>query len=458
MSDSEEESGSVGRQKSIFSGMGRWARPKSPPSSPWNRRSSPDKYPPGPYGDSGCRVAQRTPSVNGSPRRQPVVTVVDMERYLAINTWLERNGINAAQSNTLGPDKCGNSKEYGLFDDMYSSLDALENSLMSELSHLGYSNVASAIVKEVQAQILIQVLDFWCMTELTCTIYILWQNPGEPRSSPALLDYLVVIAPDMVDVAIRNFWNLRENVFEATVAFAHPAESQFIAESLEHFCFPTGIKATTTGASTSVSIDKGGDHLSDKISVSSREGDFFVLMISGGGAQGQSVQYAMCMKGMVQIRDSGDAGNFLILPICYCVVARIPLIPFFRTLLQGLLGKKVDVLSVDVFPSPNSALVLTRPHKENDLDEKVVLLLQWALPSLLSRLSIDRLLQILSLLLVEMKLIVVSDEIPLLSAATLGLASLLHPLGWSGPLISVLPPSMHEYMEVRLQTVATEIG
>lgn len=107
-------------------------------------------------------------------------------------------------------------------------------------------------------------------------------------------------------------------------------------------------------------------------------------------------------------------------------------------------------MSVNVFPSPSPELILTRPHKENDADEKVALLLQWALPSLLSRVSVDRLLQILSLLLVEMKFIVVSDEIPLLSAATLGLASLLHPLGWAGPLISVLPPSMHEYMEVRL--------
>jgi hypothetical protein len=106
-------------------------------------------------------------------------------------------------------------------------------------------------------------------------------------------------------------------------------------------------------------------------------------------------------------------------------------------------------VSVDVFPAPRPELALARPQKENDADEKVALLLQWALPSLLSRLSIDRLLEIVSLLLLEMKLVVVSDEIPLLSSATLGLASLLHPLAWAGPLISVLPLSMHEYMEVR---------
>ncbi|KAE9029022.1 hypothetical protein PF005_g1773 [Phytophthora fragariae] len=482
MSDSEEDSGSVGRQKSIFSGMGRvkqinhlrekWSpKPKSPlpadrtfvespPSSPWSRRPSPDKYAQGPYaGDSGRGSPQ---SVKGSPRRQPVVTVVDMERYLAINTWLEHNGVNVAQINA-SPDKRGISKDYGLFDDMYSSLDILENSLMSELAYLNFSsdngseNVAAAKAIE--------------------------QTSTDPLSvsSPALFDYLVVIAPDMVDVTIHNYWNLRENVFEATVAFAHPPESQFRVESLEHFCFPTGINATT--GTTAASIDKS---VGENSSSSSRHGEFFVLMISGGGVQGQSVQYAMCMKGTVQIPDGGDDGKNLLLPICYCIIAQIPFIPFFRSVLQGLLDNLRDELeatgcsgsasiitdkhagyiddtlqnlkriplpdkglsvSVDVFPPPSSELILTRPHKEHDADEKVALLLQWALPSLLSRLSIDCLLQILSLLLVEMKFIVVSDEIPLLSAATLGLASLLQPLGWAGPLISVLPPSMHEYME-----------
>ncbi|KAG6602852.1 RAS signaling inhibitor ST5 [Phytophthora cinnamomi] len=467
MSDSEEDSGSVGRQKSIFSGMGRvkqinhlrekWSpKPKSPlpdrtfieppPSSPWIRRPSPEKYPQGPYSDNGRRTLHRAQSVNGSPRRQPVVTVVDMERYLAINTWLEHNGINVAQINTAVPDKRGNSKDYGLFDDMFSSLDVLENSLMNELSYLSYgsdnrSEGDRASIVDKSREVL-------------------------TLSPPALFDYLVVIAPDMVDVTIRNFWNLRENVFEATVAFAYPPESQFRVESLEHFCFPTGIKATTVNASTGISIEKSGDLLSENPPSASREGDFFVLMISGGGVQGQSVQYAMCMKGMVQIRNGGDDGKSLMLPICYCIVAQIPLIPFFRAVLQGFLDNlrcdlesstcsgcgslssivtdkhtsyiddtlqnltKVSLpdkglsLSVNIFPSPSPELVLTRPHKENDADEKI-----------------------LSLLLVEMKFIVVSGDIPLLSAATLGLASLLHPLGWAGPLISVLPPSMHEYME-----------
>ncbi|RLN58840.1 hypothetical protein BBJ28_00018612 [Nothophytophthora sp. Chile5] len=110
-------------------------------------------------------------------------------------------------------------------------------------------------------------------------------------------------------------------------------------------------------------------------------------------------------------------------------------------------GKGCSV-PVDVFSSPSSMLTLARPNEENEADEKVTLLLQWSLPLLLSCLPVDRVLEILGFLLVEMKVIIVSNEISLLSSTTLGLASLLHPLTWAGPLISVLPPFLHEYMEV----------
>ncbi|GMF33996.1 unnamed protein product [Phytophthora lilii] len=386
-----------------------------------------------------------------------------MERYLAINTWLEQNGINVAQASASGTDVGEKPKDYGLFDDMYNSLEVLENSLQSELACLGSS------------------CDCCSRGLATSSDNELCEDPPL-MPSPALFDYLAVIAADMIDVGIHNFWNQRENVFEATVAFAHPPESQFHAESLEHFCFPTGIKTTGLGAN----VDKRDDCPHDNLSSISREGDFFVLMISGGGMQGQSVQYAMCMKGTVEVRSSSGDGKNLLLPICYCIIAQIPLIPFFRAVLQGLLDnlkielessggrgcdslssivtdkhagyiddilqklKKIPLpdkglsMSADVFPPPSPELILTRPHKENDTDEKMALLLQWALPSLLSRLSIERLLQILSLLLVEMKLIVVSDEIPLLSSATLGLASLLHPLIWAGPLIIPLISGVEE--------------
>lgn len=105
-------------------------------------------------------------------------------------------------------------------------------------------------------------------------------------------------------------------------------------------------------------------------------------------------------------------------------------------------------LPVHMFQPQDSVVNLCRPADEAGADEKNTLLLQWSLPHLLANLSIDRLLRIIGLLLLEMKVIIVSKSLTLLSSATLGIASLLHPLKWAGPLITVLPPFLHEYLEV----------
>jgi hypothetical protein len=250
-----------------------------------------------------------------------VVSVLDMERFLAITSWLENNGINVAQVNTETRE---NPKDVGLFDDMFSSLDVLESSLKSELSSLdcSYHNTRDTSCREVQRS---RPLEVSCVgSDGTASVSVTPKAEGWPSGSQdsALFDYLTVIGADMLDVKIRHFWRQRENVFEATVAFADPPASQFNAESLEHFCFPSGIKGTSVADERAVA----------------KEGEFFVLLISGGGLQGQSVQYAMCMQGTVTVR--GGDGKHLLLPVCYCIIAQTPLIPFFRGVLQGLLGTK----------------------------------------------------------------------------------------------------------------------
>lgn len=83
------------------------------------------------------------------------------------------------------------------------------------------------------------------------------------------------------------------------------------------------------------------------------------------------------------------------------------------------------------------------------MEESNILILQWALPQLFSYMSIDCVLQVVGLLLSEVKLIVVCDKLSLLSAACLGLPNLLFPLKWAGPLITILPSFLHEYLEVQ---------
>lgn len=105
------------------------------------------------------------------------------------------------------------------------------------------------------------------------------------------------------------------------------------------------------------------------------------------------------------------------------------------------------MIAIDMFPQQEQPLLL--PLRVIDEgDGKHTMLLQWSLPLLLTNLTIDQILQILAMLLTEMKVIMVSEQLSLLSSATLGLPSMLQPLSWVGPLITVLPPLLHEYMEV----------
>lgn len=120
-----------------------------------------------------------------------------------------------------------------------------------------------------------------------------------------------------------------------------------------------------------------------------------------------------------------------------------------RNLKDTSFPSKGCTVATNVFPSPDGEMKLSRPREEEGADEKSILLLQWSLPHLLSCLSIDRILRIVGLLLLEMKVVIVSTKLTLLSSATLGIASLLHPLKWAGPLITILPPLLHECMEVR---------
>jgi hypothetical protein len=100
-----------------------------------------------------------------------------------------------------------------------------------------------------------------------------------------------------------------------------------------------------------------------------------------------------------------------------------------------------------IFP-PDAVFACVRPRIDTGTPETVALLLDWATRQLLSVLSVERVIMVIGLLLMEMKVIVVSKSMLLLSAGTVGLATLLHPLSWAGPLITILPPALHEYLEV----------
>ncbi|RLN97655.1 hypothetical protein BBJ28_00013980 [Nothophytophthora sp. Chile5] len=107
-----------------------------PPSSPWSRRATPrkDSMQTQDGGDGRDSSVERT--LAGTPKHQRALSVVDMERYLSINSWLEQNGIDISQAKVARD--CREEEEP--FDEVYTSLETLEKAVESELSHLNTSS------------------------------------------------------------------------------------------------------------------------------------------------------------------------------------------------------------------------------------------------------------------------------------------------------------------------------
>lgn len=92
-------------------------------------------------------------------------------------------------------------------------------------------------------------------------------------------------------------------------------------------------------------------------------------------------------------------------------------------------------------------ITISRKRPMLDFPEHMQNAISWALPMLLSWLPIDRLIWLLSLLMCEVKVVVIGCEPGMVSCVVLSLLALLRPLSWVAPLIPVLPLKYVEFIE-----------
>ena len=96
--------------------------------------------------------------------------------------------------------------------------------------------------------------------------------------------------------------------------------------------------------------------------------------------------------------------------------------------------------------------IRTQPPLDSfESDENIT---NWALPTFLSSIPMDKLVWILSLLLTETKVIVVGHETGMISCAVLGLLAMLRPLEWISPVIPMLPFKLMDFIESPVPIVA----
>lgn len=109
------------------------------------------------------------------------------------------------------------------------------------------------------------------------------------------------------------------------------------------------------------------------------------------------------------------------------------------------IGQRLSL--ADIFPDQLRPFVLARLPVEDHTDESAMLTLRWGLPILLHHLTPKILFDLLGYLTLEMRVLVVAQDVQALTATVLSLAALLRPFRWAGPLVAILPPTLHEYIE-----------
>lgn len=133
----------------------------------------------------------------------------------------------------------------------------------------------------------------------------------------------------------------------------------------------------------------------------------------------------------------------------------------FHTILANL--KHMRIPSMGGWSRMSLAPELTqlsfhRPHSESIEMERRVLLLEYAAPTLFALLSVDQVLFLLGCLCCEHKVLVVSDHVNIVSSCVLALITLLSPLQWAGPVITVLPPRLDELLEAPVPLIAGRVS
>lgn len=105
-----------------------------------------------------------------------------------------------------------------------------------------------------------------------------------------------------------------------------------------------------------------------------------------------------------------------------------------------------------------TALAFHRPHSRSVSAERRMLVLEYAAPVLFALLSVDQVLFLLGCLCCERKVLVVSDHANVVSSCVLALITLLEPLQWAGPVITLLPPRLDELLEAPVPLIAGRVS
>ena len=182
--------------------------------------------------------------------------------------------------------------------------------------------------------------------------------------------------------------------------------------------------------------------------------------------------------------------------VCYCFITRFPLFDFFFQILWNIIAferisrmidvsEHVDTSEIDLYryipdnvydfvmnrlsiitpprfgetisldiDSSLPAVLALRTKPDDDLPEYFQNSAAWALPPLVHWLDAKTIVWALSLLLSEVKLIILGKDAATVSCAVIGLTALLKPFQWVSPMIPILPIKHLDFIESPVPIIA----
>eukprot|EP01102_Stenamoeba_stenopodia_P010547 TRINITY_DN3193_c0_g1_i1.p1 TRINITY_DN3193_c0_g1~~TRINITY_DN3193_c0_g1_i1.p1 ORF type:complete len:745 (-),score=145.87 TRINITY_DN3193_c0_g1_i1:41-2275(-) len=281
-----------------------------------------------------------------------------------------------------------------------------------------------------------------------------------------------------------------------SVLFYYPSAfneslSKLLNSQIAQFCFPEGITPLCTMHSDSSQgamsppIRKA---LFTPLSDLEKSDNSFVFLLNTG----EYVLYGMCVihnevvknppsfmpkKGNNGMKD--DDCNF-IAPRCYCIISRFPYFSTHFSVLYSVLARErlySLTSSRDAESAENEVIRILDEYYAKDVSNftkslniklcqglnsldyyfptavEDALIADWCFPCLFRAISLTNIMSLFQHALLESKIVVVCQNLGVLSAIVMSIMPLLRPFVWQGPFIPILPSHLKECLQAPVPTI-----
>ncbi|PRP81321.1 hypothetical protein PROFUN_04556 [Planoprotostelium fungivorum] len=304
-----------------------------------------------------------------------------------------------------------------------------------------------------------------------------------PRTGKIFEHFVIVGLPSNMDQHGLDEIEARSELPPHIIA-KFPAQDSVPFEYLPHFCFPVGVSIVAVERTKSSSVFNEMMYGSQSKIVA--EANSYIFVITGQ----DHLMYGVCIVEMTPLEAKPLLPEILVVegqpyetrtpldyfaPRCYCLLSRFPFFQLHFEVLQSIIARerlrKLNAACGIIESQEEAVLSLLRSYYEKeppsedaslsfqipgelrsiefqcppgDEDKQLAL---WGVATTFHRLPLANILAVYRSLLLEKQVVLVSEDMGLLSAVGLSLLPIFRPYVMQGPFIPILPSELYECLE-----------